>query len=334
MIDIKKLKLDLENKLQESNKMIIVPHNKIDFDAIASAIALSLVGDKYKKNPQIIVNDSPQLMERGCKIIVDEAKNDINIINKDRYKKIYTQDDLFVLTDVNKKHLISVADMIKDKEKTLIIDHHDPDQNTVPSTSIYIDSTMSSASEIVYRLLNEYKIKIPKKIANYLLAGIYLDTSKFTKFVKNTQQRTMAIVTKLMSCGADMSTVSDWFAEDLESYKRVHSLVSEIELLKYTYALIIANSDNEYEKEDLAKAADEALKFGTDASIVVAKLNDELIGVSARSKGNINIEPIMQELGGGGNVTSGAAQIKNGNVEEVGKTLKKILRPNYYFEGN
>ncbi|MBR1413502.1 MAG: DHH family phosphoesterase [Bacilli bacterium] len=327
MINIKDLKTDLEKKIQESEKMIIVPHNKVDFDAIASAIALSLVGSKYKKNSQIIVNDPPYIMERGCKIIMDDAKADFNIINKDKYSKIYTPEDLFVLTDVNKKYLISVDDMITNKDKTLIIDHHEPDKNTVETNSLYIDSSMSSASEIVFRLLNECKIKIPQNVANYLLAGIYLDTSKF---VKNASSNTMEVVSKLMCCGADMATVSNWFTEDLESYKRVHSLVSEIELLKYTYALIVANKDVEYEKEELAKAADEALKFDTDAAFVIGRLSDDIVGVSARSKGKVNVEPIMQNLGGGGNITAGAAQIKNGDVEEVGKSLKKILKPSYY----
>ena len=82
----------------------------------------------------------------------------------------------------------------------------------------------------------------------------------------------------------------------------------------------------------MAKAADEALRFGADASFVVGRLNEKTIGVSARSKGQINIEPIMQELGGGGNIQSGAAQIEDSNIGEIGKTLKKVLRPNYYYE--
>ena len=329
MINIKALRNDLEYKLHDSKQMIVVPHSKVDFDAIASAIALTLVGNKYKKDSHVIVNDPLYQIERGCKIIMDDAKASYSIINKDNYQKICTPDDLFVLTDVNKRYLISIPDMIKDKEKTIIIDHHDPDRETMPSDSVYIDTGMSSASEIVFRLLSDYRIKIPKNVANYLLAGIYLDTSKF---VKNTTRATMDAVSKLMAFGADMGTITDWFTEDLESYKRVHSLVSNIELLKFTYALIKGNEGELYEKEELAKAADEALKFGTDASFVIGKLNDDVVGISARSKGNINVGPIMQGLGGGGNITSGAAQIKNKDIEEVGKTLKKVLRPVYYFE--
>ena len=329
MINIKDLRSDLDYKLHDSKQMIIIPHNKVDFDAIASAIALSLVGNKNKKDSHIIVNDAPHQLERGCKIIMDEAKNNFSIINKEKYEKTHTVDDLFVLTDVNKRYLVSIPEYIKDPEKTIIIDHHDPDQNTLKSNSIYIDTEMSSASEIIYRLLSDYKIKIPKNIANYLLAGIYLDTSKF---VKNTSKATMDVVSKLMACGADMKIITEWFAEDLESYKRVHSLVSNIELLKYSYALIKAGDNELYEKEELAKAADEALKFQVDASFVVGRLNDKIIGVSARSKGQVNIGPIMQELGGGGNISSGAAQIENSSIEEIGNTLKKVLRPKYYYE--
>ena len=327
MINIKDLRINLEQCLTSSHQMIIVPHNKVDFDAIGSAIALTLIGNKYKKDPYVIVNDPPHIMERGCKIIMDDVKNEVKFTNKEKYLKMHNDDNLFLLTDVNKKKLISMADIITNPEKTVIIDHHLPDENTVASNHMYIDSSVSSASEILFKLLNEYKIKIPVNVANYLLAGIYLDTSKF---VKNASPQTMEVVSKLMACGANMASVNDWFSEDLESYKRVHALVSEIELIKYTYALIQASDDTEYEKEELAKAADEALKFGTDASFVIGKLTDEIIGVSARSKSNLNVAPIRKELGRGGNTNSGAAQIKGSTIPEIGEQLRKILKPKYY----
>ena len=93
MINIKALRNDLDYKLHESKQMIVVPHNKVDFDAIASAIALSLIADKQKKDSHVVVNDLPHQIERGCKIIMDEAKNDCSIINKDKYRKIHTFDD-------------------------------------------------------------------------------------------------------------------------------------------------------------------------------------------------------------------------------------------------
>ena len=327
MINIKDLRINLEQCLMSSHQMIIVPHNKVDFDAIGSAIALTLIGNKYKKDPYVIVNDPPHIMERGCKIIMDDAKNDIKFTNKEKYLKMHNDDNLFVLTDVNKKRLISMADIAKNPEKTVIIDHHLPDDDTLESNHIYIDSTVSSASEIIYKLLNEYKIKIPVNIANYLLAGIYLDTSKF---VKNASPQTMEIVSKLMHCGANLDTVSSWFTEDIESYKKVHALVSAMDVIQYTYALIQASDDVEYEKEELAKAADEALKFGNDASFVIGRLSDEIIGISARSKSDLNVEPIMKEFGGGGNNHSGAAQIRNSTIPEIGEQLKKILKPKYY----
>ena len=153
MINIKDLRINLEQCLMSSHQMIIVPHNKVDFDAIGSAIALTLIGNKYKKDPYVIVNDPPHIMERGCKIIMDDVKNEVKFTNKEKYLKMHNDDNLFVLTDVNKKKLISMADVITNPEKTVIIDHHLPDENTVASNYMYIDSSVSSASEILFKLL-------------------------------------------------------------------------------------------------------------------------------------------------------------------------------------
>lgn len=331
MIDIKNLKINLESKILTSDNIIIVPHKFADFDAIGSAIGLSLISKRLKKPSYIIDNDPLNEMEAGVKIIVDESAKEYNIINRDKYLGLSQakSKELYILTDVNKKNLIHLSDLIENPDMTFIIDHHEEDSNTIESNNKYIDSKSSSASEIVTKLLCSYKIKIPTNVAKYLLAGIYLDTNKLTK---NVTSETMKTVAKLLESGAVMSDVISLFKEDFYSDRRVQELVSKIEMLNYSLAVIIANDEDEYSREELAKAADYALKYGCDGVFAIGNVGDNTVSISARSNSKINVGLIMQDMGGGGNQYSGATKITDESVEEVGKKLQKIITPKYYIK--
>ena len=101
-------------------------------------------------------------------------------------------------------------------------------------------------------------------------------------------------------------------------------------MVTYTIAIILADEGVVYTPEELAKAADYVLKYGVDASFAVGNVGDGVVQVSARSPENINVGEVMKELGGGGNQASGAAKITESSVEEVGKTLRKVLEPTGY----
>lgn len=329
MIDFKQLKNELENKIINSEKVIIVPHNNADFDAIGSAIGLSLIAKKLKKQSYIIMNDPMYIIDPGVRIIVDENKKEFDIINKDKYTAMIHPNDLFILTDVNKKYLISVADLMTNSENTIIIDHHDGDKNTAESDSIFIDTSYSSASEIVVQLLNAFKIKMPCNIANYLYAGIYLDTAKLTK---NCTADTMRAIAKLLEYGANINRVNELFKEDYLSDRKVQNLVNNIQLINCMLAIIPANEDEQYSREEIAKAADYALRYGADASFAIGRIENGIVSISGRATEKINVGAIMQELGGGGNPYSGAAKIEKTSVDETCKKLKRVLKPSYYSE--
>lgn len=326
---IKNLKvyLDSLDSISDIENVIIVPHKNVDFDAIASAVGFSLLATKMKKNSYIVVDDSPCSIDHGVQIIINEAKKTYPIINRDKYLQIRKDSDLIVLVDVNKKYLISLKDDIDEAKRVIIIDHHDSDESTVHSDCEYIDTSMSSASEIVMKLLSMYRIKPNACVANYLLAGIYLDTNKFTK---NVTPDTMSIVTKLLECGASMNRVTDLFTEDFNSDRKVQELVSKAKITNYSVATIVANQDDEYTREELAKAADYLLKFGVDAAFAVGKIGDNTVSISARSKERVNVGEIMHELDGGGNPFSAATKLTETTTEEAGKRLLKTITPPFY----
>lgn len=326
-MDIKNLKLNLEQKVIGSKKVVIVPHNRIDFDAIGSALGLAVIVKKMNARPIIVVNDNIKDMQRGIQIIMDDVSKDFEIVSRDRYLEMKEEDDVYILTDVNKRGMVSIGDTISDPDKTVIIDHHNMDDTTIASEATFVDEHISSASEIVARLMCMFKCKSTPEIATYLLAGIYLDTNHMSKNVSND---TYMAAAKLANYGANINRVNDLFLEDFTSDRRVQDLVNKVEIVTYTIATILADEGITYTQEELAKAADYVLKYGVDASFAVGRLDDGSIQVSARSPENINVGDVMKELGGGGNQASGAAKVLDSSVEEVGKRLRKVLEPTGY----
>lgn len=326
MEEIKDLRVNLESKILQSDKVVIVPHMGIDFDAIGSAIGISLIAKKLKKAFVILVDDPVYKIDYGVKLIMDESRKEFPITTKEKYLQQATPNDLFILTDTNKNYLIALKDVLKESEKNVIIDHHEEDESTVKSECKYINTKSSSASEIVTRLLTLCKIKPSSEVANYLLAGIYLDTNKLTK---NISSNTMRTVASLIEYGADMNKVTDWFVEDFNSDRRVQELVSKAQITTYSIATVLAEEGVEYAKEELAKVADYLLKYRVDAAFAIGNIGDNTVSISARSKGKINVGEIMKELNGGGNQYSAATKIENETLEETSKKLMKILKPKY-----
>lgn len=328
MASIKNLKANLEQKILEANSVVVVPHNGIDFDAIGAAIGVVSVAKKFKKKCYIVVNDPIYKIDHGVQLIIDDARKEIPIINRDKYLQIQTPDDLFILVDVNKGHLVSLKEHLI-KERTVIIDHHVEDQTTVEASEKYIDTNASSASELVTKLLCAFKIKPIPEVACCLLAGIYLDTNKLTK---NVSSETMKTIAKLLDMGANMNKVTDLFAEDFISDRRVQELVSKAKISTFSVATVNAEENVEYTKEELAKVADYLLKYKVDAAFAIGDIGDGVISISARSKERVNVGAVMQNLEGGGNQYSAATKLTNCTIEEAAQRLMKIIQPPCYIK--
>ena len=329
MEKIMNLKVNMEAKILAASNVVIVPHNGIDFDAIGSAVGLSSIVRKLKKQPIIVVDDPIYKMDHGVGLVIEDAKKETIILTREKYLQAKDDKDLYILTDVNKSYMVSIPECLGNPDNVIIIDHHNEDDKTVLSNEKCIDPSMSSASEIVLHLLSLFKCKCSVDSANYLLTGIYLDTNKLTK---NVTPNTMKAVAKLLEMGASINVVTDLLSEDFFSDRRVQSLVSRAKIDTYSIATILAEESEFYTKEELAKAADYLLKYRVDAAFAIGKIDDDTISISARSKERINVGEVMSELEGGGNRYSAATKLSNISIEEVGKRLVKLLTPKSYVE--
>lgn len=343
---IKDLKTNLDSLLIKNDIVFICPHIGPDADAIASAIGLYMIATKMKKQAFIVINDERYSIERAVKTIIDELPDTVKIINLDKALKIMEGKKVLLTTvDTNKSNMVPF-DNFKAFNDIVVIDHHDVDSLTIDTDYLFVDTKQSSASEIMFQLMNMYNIKMdyrldidnvtdPVNISTYLLSGINLDTSKF---LKNTSPQTMTIVSKLMKKGADLNFVNNLFIDDFESDMRIQNLVSKTAWRLFNIGIAINNDDPDmvYTKEELAKAADWLLKYkATDASFAIGYLTPPteeklaVVGVSARSKGVVDVGEIMRQLNGGGNEFAGAAQINTNDLLEVKLKLERVIRPGY-----
>lgn len=320
---------NLKKSITSSDNVFIVAHDGIDLDAIGSLIGLSLICQNLGQNPYLIINDEIETIESGAKKVINNFKDNLKIIKANDVLGYLNGNDLLIAIDVNKTNLISVGNKLDLFKKIIVMDHHKENDQTIKTENKYIDLNLSSMCEITTQLLDKFNIAINDKVANTLLAGIMLDTSKFTK---KTTDKTFEVASSLMAKGADMDTISNLFVEDYEHDRVIQKLVDSTNFFTYNVAVASDLNKNMYSTDDLAKAADYLLKYNVSLSFAIGRVKKDVIGVSARSKGPIDVSKIMEELGGGGNQHSAATKISFQDIDSVEDLLRKVLSLDYKVE--
>ena len=316
----------LDKLLSENDNAFIVPHNRPDMDALGSMIGMALICKKNKKKCYIVINDEIDKIEAATKKVIEEISNDFEIINLETAKELMTDKSLMIAVDVNKENLVCTKELLDDFNDILVIDHHKMDEKTIKTKYIFTDEALSSTCEEISRLLFSYNVKLTKNQANYLLAGIILDTNKLSK---NVGEGTYVVASKLVSKGADATVANNMYLEDFEHDRAVQRLVDNTTFPTYIYAVACdkEGSDQVYSVEDIAKASDYLLKYQVNATFAIAYIDEETISISASSKGIIDVSKIMKLFGGGGNIHSAAARVKGMSLSEIKEKLNYILIP-------
>lgn len=335
------VKNNLTSLVEVSDTVLIEPHINPDCDSLASTLGIYMIVKSLGKNPVVVINENITMLERGVQIILDEIPDSVKIIGKKSAQKmIEDSSSLLIVVDNNKKELFPIDDY-NSFENVVVIDHHDVGPTTIETPYMYIDTLSSSASEIMVNLMKMFNVRFDYRdlkdssdeivnIANYLLTGIYLDTDG----LKNRRARstTFMAISYLVKSGADVGYASSFFIDDLKTDILIHDMIKATDWKKFNIA-IASNKTNPktmYTKEILAKIADSLVRYkDTDAAFSLGLIGPDLVQISGRSGGNINIGDVMSELGGGGNETCGAVQISPGEVSDVREQLERIIKPGY-----
>jgi c-di-AMP phosphodiesterase-like protein len=316
----------LRDLIRESDKVIIVGHKEPDLDAIGAAIGVLKAVQVNNKDGFIVLDDiNPSIARLMEEVKLHESLYDY-FIHPDQAISQATSRTLLVVVDTHKPSMIIEPKLLERTARIVLVDHHRRGEEFIKDpTLVYMEPYASSTCELVTELLQYQTERLSLDVleATSLLAGIVVDTKSFAL---RTGARTFEAASFLRRYGADAALVQRFLKEDLSMYIRRAEIIRHTEVHLESLAIAIGDEDKAYPQLSIAQAADTLLNMSDIlASFVVAKRTDDHVSISARSLGDVNVQVIMEKLGGGGHLTNAAAQFEHKTVVEVVAMLKKAL---------
>jgi cyclic-di-AMP phosphodiesterase len=321
----------ISDLIDQSGDIIIMGHDTPDIDSLGAAIGIYRECKVREKNVYIILNKTNHSISKALDKLNKTKEYEGVFINNETALQRVSKNSLLVVVDVHRKSFVEFPDIVDKVENIVIIDHHRKSVDFIDNATIsYIEPYASSTCELVTELLQYMSEKphINEVEAQALMAGIYVDTKNFTF---KTGVRTFEAAGFLKRLGADLIEVKKLFADDLETYVERSKLVSSAGI---SSGIAIAVNNTEVKNTLIVpQAADELLKInGVEASFVLAPIGSDII-ISGRSLGDINVQLILESIGGGGHMTIAGAKISNVDLEEAKEMLINSIN-NYLKESD
>ncbi len=320
----------LENLIKESKKVMIMGHANPDIDSFGASLGIYRLAKSIGTNAYIIAGENMTSLQTFQKAIEQDPEYEDIIINKEVALENIDEDTLLVIVDTHKLNYVEVPEIIEKVSKIVIIDHHRRGTDFIEKATLTFQEVYaSSAAELVTELLQyvEQKVELKTLEAESLYAGIMMDTKNFTF---KTGVRTFEAAAYLRKAGVDIIRVKKWFQSDLQSFNKIAEIVKKAEIVNDTIAISTYNQNEKETNLICAKAADELLTISDiTASFVLGKIGEKIF-ISGRSIGDINVQLILEKLGGGGHITLAGAQIEGKTIEEVKIELKEKIEE--YFK--
>ena len=317
----------ISENLKSVDRVFIVGHKNLDMDALGSAVGMQLFSSNVLEE-SYVVYDASQMspdIRRAIELLDKEGVS--SLLTLEEASEMVTRRSLLVMVDHSKTVLTLSKDFYNLFNQTIVIDHHRRDQDFPENAVItYIESGASSASELVTELIqfqNSKKKRLSRIQASVLMGGMMLDTKNFTSRVTS---RTFDVASYLRTRGSDSVVIQDISATDFEEYRLVNELILQGQMVQPSILVAQALETKTYDTVVISKAADALLAMsGIEASFVLAKNDQGVISISARSRSRINVQRIMEELGGGGHFNLAAARLTGMSLQEAGDKLKTVI---------
>ncbi|MDE5583786.1 MAG: DHH family phosphoesterase [Ruminococcus sp.] len=315
----------LQDVVMNSDKVFIMGHRFGDFDSVGASCGMAGAVEMLGKEVHIAVYRDRNLASNLIDMVEENTNSELFVTPEYAVEEI-TEKDLLIVVDTHSKDCLESSELYNRAKTVVVIDHH-------RKTACYIDNAVifhhephaSSASEMVTEIIQYFNFPSDERLPNFhadaLLSGIMLDTKNF---VMRTGVRTFEAGAFLKKLGADTVTVKLLFSGTIDLYKRKSRIVSSTEVYK---KCAIATAD--FESDDIRiagpQAADELLSItDVNASFVLYRTGST-VNISARSLGAVNVQVIMEKLGGGGHQTMAATQIKDISEDDAIEKLKSAI---------
>ena len=317
----------ISDKIRSVDQVFVVGHKNLDMDALGSAVGMQLFASNITENSYAVYDQDHMSADIERAVFYLKKEGVTKLLSVKDAIEMVTKRSLLILVDHSKTALTLSKEFYDLFTQTIVIDHHRRDQDFPDNAVItYIESGASSACELVTELIqfqNSKKNRLSHMQASVLMGGMMLDTKNFTTRVTS---RTFDVASYLRTRGSDSVTIQEIGATDFDEYREVNELILEGHKLGSEVLIAEAKDSKCYDTVVISKAADALLAMsGIEASIVLAKNTQGFISISARSRSKINVQRIMEELGGGGHFNLAAAQIKDMTLSETGEKLTEII---------
>ena len=313
--------------LEANDNVLIMGHNLPDIDSFGSALGIYIIAKKFGKEAHIVFGEISSSVRPFMNRFIDkEEYPDDMFIKKEEAENYLTASTVVIVVDVNRPQRTECPQLL-DKCKTIIVfDHHRRSSDTITGAVLsYVDPYASSACEMVTEMIQyvDDGIKLKAFEADALYAGISIDTDGFNS---KSGPRTFEAAAFLRRHGADVTRVRKMLRNDMNEYKAIASAVSKSEVYKSAFAITVFDGEGlESPTIGGAKAANQLLDIsGIKASFVITQYEDKLY-ISARSIDEVNVQLVMEKLGGGGHMSIAGAQLTNCTIQQAVNTIKLTL---------
>lgn len=317
----------LQDMIHQASHVIVMGHDMADYDSLGACLGMAKAAKDLGKRVWVVIDRDNPTVSKILDMVQGKGEQDVFLKQGEGLAKI---DDktLLIIVDTHKPSLLADPTLLDKAKQIAVIDHHRRGEEHIPHAQlVYIESYASSSCELVTELLQYFgnKVEIGKLEATLLLAGIIVDTKHF---MFQTGVRTFEAASYLRSLGGESSFIQEMLRDDFATVIKKTEVMKNAKLLFGQIALAVSQEESPEAQVLAAKTADTMLNIaGVKASFVLWPYKVG-IAVSGRSNGDINVQTIMEKLGGGGHLTSAAAQL-TGSVDNIKQKLIEILEEEF-----
>lgn len=316
---------ELMSAMKSASNVLIMGHKYADFDSFGSCVGLARIAMFCGARVNIVINMADRNIA-GCRAMLESEEDFLGVfVNASTGLDLLETGTLVIVTDVNNLAITEEPELAYRTDKLAVIDHHRKMSEFKREPDVeYIEPSASAACEIVAEMLEQVlpKDDLSAAEANVMLAGITLDTKQFTK---NTGTRTFSAAMYLRDRGADPTDVQTLFRQSFDDYMREAKFRRNVEIYRGSCAITIVEDSDGADRVIAAKAADNLLTVdGIEASFAAIRMGDT-VHLSARSSGAVNVQLILEEMGGGGHYDSAGAQCPGESMDAIIDRLKAAI---------
>ena len=332
----------LEDMISSASGVLIMGHANPDFDSIGACVgmarfAMAVLADKAQKkniSVNIVVDKDCETFKICARQLAPMKIYDEIFIRKVAAADLVTPTTLLIICDVNNPYIFEAPELARTVQNIALIDHHRLGNELSYAPKLqYVETTKSSTSEIVSEIFMQSRFSdaLHKEEAEILMSGIMLDTNNFTR---NSGAQTFATSHYLYGRGAHTEVVREFFNENLEEVLLTSSFEAKTEIYRGSAAIacMVSERDSSEDRIIAAKVANNLLNvIGVEASFAVIKIGDDIV-ISARSKGRVNVQLILERLFGGGHFDMAGAQLRGTSMVDAVEQLKAAIDDYYLYD--